>query len=882
MIPGKKLTPLALAVMGALSSLSAMADTFNNPSGDIIDYQYTSALLGIGTGDGNSGKVVISGNGEVTADTLQVGISNGTGVLDIINGGRLTVLGTSNLGGMIKLNSNNDLIEMGGESTVNVSGTGSQFNSERLIIGANGGVGTLNITDGGKVNASSDVIIAEFHIQDYTSTNAQGIVVVDGAGSELNAGGDITVGQADSYGYMNLGSPPGYGALTVTNGAKVHADGTLLVAQWSGYGAGYDHPGENVLTINGIDSVVSSFDKIQIGINEDPLALLTNVAEGYIIVSDDATLSAPSLQIGIGSLVIGGNAPLYYKASENFDAGIVDIDNINFINVHPENNYIYGTISFNHSEDDYQLKSNISGKGAIYSNNGTTTLSGDNALFIGDIYIREGGIINVTEQKNLGDAWISLRPAYISGGYYDLAGDGGRLNINATQDWAFINQLDGAYQDTEGNLTGGTVAVDTSGNQFSFKSADLTSDFTGTLALGNTQFSLDGVNTEALSQMLLKAGDQSVITLGQGQQTIDRFAFDGGTVIFGDVAPGKTRADNLLHTTSRLDLSGSGQVQVNLTDVVNSTPALPTDVPLLAQDDGNALIQLASSDGSVIGSGGNLMLTDSSGNVISSGVVSDIVQNGVVAAHGTYDYRLTSGTDSDGLYVNYGLKGIELLTAGSEALVLDAAGGTGNAADLSAQITGSGDLAVTGLAGEVVSLSNSANDYTGVTDIRSGTLAMFNSHVLGNTQALTVADGAGLNMNGHAQTVGRLEAAAGAVVNLNGGELTLAQGGTAAGALTGDGHLVVAGGTLTVSGANTPLTAQTTVADGATAVLDDAQGLGSGDISLAGTLGLKGAEGIFANSLSQQGQLTLTGSQVTLAGDNSAFAGHSALTQAPR
>lgn len=871
MIPGKKITPLAIAVMVALSNLPASADTFNNASGDLIDYQYTTALLAIGTGEGNSGKVVISANGDVTADTLKAGVSNGTGLLDIINGGRLTVQGTSNLGGYLDFDfSIRERINRGGVSTVNISGAGSQFDTNKLIIGANAATGTVNITDGGKVTASGDIILAEIgRGKNYPeSTAARGIVVVDGAGSELTAGGEIVVGQANgspgSYPEL-LSTPDGYGALSVSNGGRVHADGKLRVGDWSMSmaGGGFDSSEYNFLAVDGADSVVSSAEQIQIGVDS---GLLTSVfaanPASYIMVTNGATVSAPSLLMEYGTLVIGSPLP-GYLSSISTRGGVIDIDNIILSKRYTASSP--SSIELRHNEDDYILKSNISGIGFIQSYSGNTTLAGDNSLFTGRIMIDDGGTITVTEQKNLGDAEIVLYRSY------DQNKKDGQLNINADRDWVFTNRLDGSIKD-EGNYFG-NIVVNTSGNQFSFKSADLTRYFSGTLELGNTQFSLDGVNTAALSQMLLKAGDQSVVTLGEGQQTIDGFAFDGGTVIFGDVTPGKTVTDKLLHTTSRLDLSGTGQVQVNLTDVTNNTPVVSPDTPLLAQDDGNALIQLASSDDKVIGSGGNLTLTDSSGNAISSAVVSDIVQNGVVAARGTYDYRLTSGTDGDGLYINYGLKGIALLTAGSEALVLDAAGGSGNAADLSAQVTGSGDLAVTGQPGEVVSLSNSANDYTGITDIRSGTLAMFNSRVLGNTAQLKIAGEAGFNMNGHAQTVGSLSAAAGSVVDLNGGELTLAQGGSAAGTLAGDGHLIVAGGTLAVSGANTQLSARTTVAEGAAAVLDHTQGLGSGDIHLDGALTLGGAEGTLANSLSQKGQLALTGSQVTLAGDNAGFAG---------
>ncbi|HIE7559626.1 TPA: autotransporter outer membrane beta-barrel domain-containing protein, partial [Citrobacter amalonaticus] len=183
-------------------------------------------------------------------------------------------------------------------------------------------------------------------------------------------------------------------------------------------------------------------------------------------------------------------------------------------------------------------------------------------------------------------------------------------------------------------------------------------------------------------------------------------------------------------------------------DFSNSLPTPGDTIPLLEQDDGNILVQLASGS-SVTGSGGNLTLTDQNGNIISNGgAVSDITQNGTIVARGTYDYRLTGGENSDGLYVNYGLTQVELLGQESDALVLANEGRTGSSADLSAKLTGTGDLAIDTGEGNTVSLSSLENDYTGTTDIRSGTLLMQNDNVLGNTALLQMAQGTGLEMNG--------------------------------------------------------------------------------------------------------------------------------------
>ncbi|MEG2734512.1 MAG: autotransporter outer membrane beta-barrel domain-containing protein [Hafnia sp.] len=453
--------------------------------------------------------------------------------------------------------------------------------------------------------------------------------------------------------------------------------------------------------------------------------------------------------------------------------------------------------------------------------------------------------------------------------YNDSAATG--YFIDSTSTLAVKNSTSVAFNS---HLSGnGLMTVDTAGSQFEFTSNNAADGFAGTAAMGNTRFELDGLNTQALTNATMRADNGSIIHVGTGQQTIGGQAFNGGTVKFDGVTPGVTEAAGTIHTTDNMDLLGKGVVQVDAGNVSNDRPLPNTHVSLLEQDDTGSLIKLADSDATVQGSGGNLELHDASGNVISDGVTLDIVQEGTTAAKGTYNYRLTSGENNDGLYVNYGLTQVELLGSGNDALVLDANGKTGNAADLSAKITGSGDLAVDSQNGETVSLSNMDNDYTGVTNVRSGNLLILNDNVLGLTSELKLALDTVLDMNGYSQTVGKLATDAGSLLNINGGKLTLSQGGVSSGELAGSGELVVAADTLTVNGANANLSATTTIEQGALAELNNTLGLGIGDIVDKDELLLNKADGVLYNNISDNGAVALKDSHVVLAGDNSKLAG---------
>lgn len=273
------------------------------------------------------------------------------------------------------------------------------------------------------------------------------------------------------------------------------------------------------------------------------------------------------------------------------------------------------------------------------------------------------------------------------------------------------------------------------------------------------------------------------------------------------------------------------QVDISQAQIPHSD--VDTSQSIFAQDDGNILMKLVSAEGAVIGDGGNLVLTDIDGNVITDSMTTDMFQNGLQVANATYDYRLTGGEDGDGLYINYGLTAVELLTKGLDALVLNADGATGNLADLSARISSAGDLSVDTGEGPIVSLSNKENDYTGITDVRSGILLMRNDNVLGNTSDLRLAGDTALYMNGYSHSLAQLNAAADSLVHLGGGRLEIREGGTV-----------------------------------------DGMGLGTGNIALDGELNYQGAEsGYVVGNLSGEGDLNLSESYLTLTGNNSKFSG---------
>ncbi|EOV8479777.1 autotransporter outer membrane beta-barrel domain-containing protein [Klebsiella aerogenes] len=453
------------------------------------------------------------------------------------------------------------------------------------------------------------------------------------------------------------------------------------------------------------------------------------------------------------------------------------------------------------------------------SGSGYTTVSGK-ARIVGS-NLAYSGNWNITGTA-MTDENVSSTLANFGTGEIQIS-DSGTLIAKTAGAFDFVNQLVGA----------GTLIANNNNGEFNF-TTDAGDQFAGDVVLKNNTFDLDNINTTALTHATLHVGVGNATMVGVGTQGIGGLAFNGGKLIFGDVNPGDTTSDRYVETSKELDLTGTGQVQINNDGSFENLPQTPnTTLPLLQQDSAGVMVKLAGTSGTVTGDGGNLALLNQDGNVISQQVISEITQNGETVAKGTYDYRLTSGDYADGLYVNYGLTEVELLAQGSNALTLNAEGNTGNAADLSAKVTGAGDLRID--TDNDVSLSNSGNSYSGLTDVVAGTLKMGDNNVLGQTRLLNLRSGSGFNMNGYAQTLQNIQTEVGSLLDFNLGSLTV-NNGTIAGDMTGTGELIVTDGTVTVSGSGAGMKAKTTIISDGVIKMLSADALGSGDVNNQGLL----------------------------------------------
>jgi len=720
-----------------------------------------------------------------------------------------------------------------------------------------------------------------------------GLHIADGA--TVNVGGDLTLSNDRTLNDINAVADN-----ALIRNADVHVNGDMNLNG--------THAGDSALQIHG----GSSGQHVVIGENmnlnasaagNDMKTVLGNNA--WVDVGDN---------INLGS-VSGANNTLYIGDALTDEQNHIRATRIIMSGAGNNKVIFNNNFSTQSNDDGYVFNMQIVGEGSVEYQSGHTTL-GLESDYSGDTLI-SGGLVTINHTKALGSNTITINTdendwsqgleiagmehyaftnKMIGTGVTTVSGDviifinkntyAGMWNITgkaaASKDLLFSNnafgtgtihvdvngefsaQTDAAFE-FNNHLTGtGDFIADNNHNAFNF-TADVGRDFSGDVYLRNNDFLLDGVNTAALTQATLHVENGNTTTVGAGTQSIGGLAFNGGTMVFGDVG-----SLPLVEAAGNVDLSGRGTIQISNS---SSLQHAPPDIskPLMQQDEADVVHQLVESQQAVTGAGGNLLLVDENGQAVSAKTEHDVTQNGQTVAKGHYDYRLTSGSGADGMYINYGLTELELLAQGNDALTLNAEGNSDNAADLSAKVSGSGDLQIN--TDTAVSLSNQDNDYTGTTRIVAGELQLANDHTLGNTSLLDMASATVLDIHGYQQTLGAVESEQGSRIDLAGGTLTVTKGGDIAGALTGGGALNFTSGQMAIHGDNTALSADITITSGASVTLDTPRGLGTAGIDNLGFLKFNGASGLFENTLTNNGIVVLNDSDIQFTADNTYFGG---------
>ncbi|VEJ53598.1 autotransporter outer membrane beta-barrel domain-containing protein [Pragia fontium] len=770
-----------------------------------------------------------------------------TGSMDFISGDNQINLAGGKLIGSIKAD--------GGANTVTASGGSVQLGP---IVLAGDKVQTVKVTDGSTVG---DVILAgkaNHQVSLSGKSKAFDITLGDGSNTLLmdkaevsnvvmGDGGNTLAATAGKLGNITLGE--GYNQISLT-GASTAGEITL--------GRGDNHIGVDDSTIGNLSATDGNntlrlnnakLSDITLGNGANNITLTGSTYGSTMTLGNgNNTLSLSNKTRLFGTLSVGKGKNSLTLADS---ASIVDF------------------IGANGGEHQVTIK----GKATFDSLNAGIGGGDDSLTFDGVNYtLANTSAIQHFDQINLNNGTNFTTSQQIQMG--DTNTSAGKIAIDGTSSLVF--NPTGAY--TLNHALSGTGLLDVqSGTSFDFTRTS-GNQFTGTVQMNSTDFALSGFNTSALTNAILAVMANNTTTVGEGNQIIGGLVFKGGTMDFGSRLPHSTVSKATI-TTGILDTRQRGKIKIVRSQVENTAVAGPDPLRGLLDQQGRTLLKLVSAR-EVVGEAGNLALTDDEGNVITNVSTTAVMQGTDHAANAHYNYRLTTKNDNgqaDGLYVSYGLSQLDLLARGASQLLIDTA--LSNEKVLSAKVTGSGDLGIkAGNGDDALTLSNLDNSYTGVTDLQTGTLIVGTDNALGNTSQLNLAANTTANLNGKTQTIGELNGGARSTLALNGGHLTVTKGGTSSGALTGSGNLTVAGGSLTVNNANANLSATTTVAASAEALLKDVLALGTGKIVADGDVTLDNTTGTLANSVSGSGQLNSNNSSdIQLSGDNSDFGGKLAI-----
>jgi T5SS/PEP-CTERM-associated repeat protein len=233
-------------------------------------------------GDGGSGTLALSGAAAaVFTGTSVIGNQSGaTGTLDI-SGGTASFTGALDLGFLA--GATGDAAVSGGTLLVNGA----------LNIGDNG-AGTLAINSGGQVTVANTGSVNYAAVSE--GAEAEGFLLLDGAGSLLAIDSDLTVGVA------------GHASVSITDGAVLNDEGALFSGLTSGASASI---------------FVSSGGALMVGSSLN-LADVAGVAAG-LTVGAAGTVSLPTLFVGGAVQGAGGAGSVTIEAGGTVDAANVTI-----------------------------------------------------------------------------------------------------------------------------------------------------------------------------------------------------------------------------------------------------------------------------------------------------------------------------------------------------------------------------------------------------------------------------------------------------------------------------------------------------------------------------------------------------------------------------
>lgn len=499
------------------------------------------------------------------------------------------------------------------------------------------------------------------------------------------------------------------------------------------------------------------------------------------------------------------------------------------------------------------------GKLAVSGNGTKLTVEGANSRFTGITSVESGAVLSAGNTASLGT------------GNTEIAA-GGTLEVVAAVD-ATSGASRVVSQITNSVTGAGDVVINLSGtaqaNQKMFRFADdQTSGFSGNIVLENGGYSLayanDGdaetdytANQLAAMNSRISVEENGHLYVSTVDHQINRYidkhvralTLNGGNIYFGGLRYDMTSMDESLGGQLQLagDTDKSATLEIQSESFVNldagATNTLTDGSELLVADEGAKIDLIQNAADVSLGSGADTIWASSSDeadftdllndylklNTINSDAEQTLTQDGrdvaiVTRGFGSNGHDEVFGVEQNDssawdLYLNYHVSKIELIDSENTQGLLITNDEAGSYSDLTALVTGSGNLTLSGVSGTTIALGDglaaTQNDYTGRTTVTgSVTVKAAEDNAFGNTYRLNVESGAKVDFGEFDQTLGILEAR---------GDDALA--GTADSVVTITDDMIV-------TGKNDDFHSQVRLEFSGTGTVSDVGGLGTGDISI--------------------------------------------------
>lgn len=499
------------------------------------------------------------------------------------------------------------------------------------------------------------------------------------------------------------------------------------------------------------------------------------------------------------------------------------------------------------------------GKLAVSGDGTKLTVEGANSRFTGITSVESGAVLSAGNTASLGT------------GNTEIAA-GGTLEVVAAVD-ATSGASRVVSQITNSVTGAGDVVINLSGtaqaNQKMFRFADdQTSGFSGNIVLENGGYSLayanDGdaetdytANQLAAMSSRISVEENGHLYVSTVDHQINRYidkhvralTLNGGNIYFGGLRYDMTSMDESLGGQLQLagDTDKSATLEIQSESFVNldagATNTLTDGSELLVADEGAKIDLIQNAADVALGSGADTIWASSSDEADFTDLLNDYLKLNTVNSDAeqtlTQDGRdvaiVTRGFGSSGhdevfgveqndssawdLYLNYHVSKIELIDSENTQGLLITNDEAGSYSDLTALVTGSGNLTLSGVSGTTIALGDGSaatqNDYTGRTTVTgSVTVKAAEDNAFGNTYRLNVESGAKVDFGEFDQTLGILEAR---------GDDALA--GTADSVVTITDDMIV-------TGKNDDFHSQVRLEFSGTGTVSDVGGLGTGDISI--------------------------------------------------